>query len=322
MEIFVTRKIPKPGLDLLKKHHTLTIYPKQTPPTKQEIISGLQGKQGLLCLLTDPIDKEVILSNPQLKMIANYAVGYNNIDIQTATTQKIPVSNTPGVLTDATAELTWALIFSVARRIIEGDHFTRAHKFKGWAPLLMLGQELTGKTLGIIGAGRIGTAVALQSQGFNMKILYTNPKPNQLLETQIHAKHVTLPTLLKESDVISIHVPLKDSTYHLISTEEFAIMKNTAILINTSRGPIVDENALAHALQHNEIFGAGLDVYEHEPQISKELLTLDNIVLQPHIGSATIETRTNMALLAAKNMLAGLDGKQPPNCVNPELFIL
>ncbi|MEM4257896.1 MAG: D-glycerate dehydrogenase [Candidatus Thermoplasmatota archaeon] len=320
MKIFITRQIPKEGLDLLKKYHTVTVNRSDRILTKNEIIRELKGKDGLLCLLTDQIDKEVLEANPQLKMIANYAAGYNNIDIKTATEKGIPVSNTPDVLTDATAEMAWALLFSVARRIVEGDTFTRAKKFKGWAPLLMLGQDISNKTLGVIGAGRIGTAFALKSKGFNMQVLYVDTQRNTILEQELSATKVSLPELLQNSDFISIHVPLVETTYHLIGKQELNMMKKNAILINTSRGPVVDEEALVDALKKNVIFGAGLDVYEHEPKIHIDLFKLTNVVLQPHSASATYTTRVRMAVMAAENMLAGLKGVRPPNCVNPEVF--
>jgi glyoxylate reductase len=320
MKIFVTRKIPEQGLNLLSKEFDVEINPEDRVLTKKEIIQGLKGKDGLLCLLTDQIDREVIESEPKLKMIASYAVGYNNIDIQAATQKGIPVSNTPDVLTETTAEMAWALLFSVARRIVEGDRFTRKGNFKGWAPLLMLGQDVNNKTLGIIGTGRIGAAFALKSKGFNMQVLYVDDRKNELLEKALHAQKVMLPELLKKADFISIHVPLVESTHHLIGEKELQMMKKNAILINTSRGPVVDEQALANALYKGLIFGAGLDVYEHEPEIYKDLLNLENVVLQPHSASATYETRTKMAIMAAENLIAGLKGKFPPNCVNKEVF--
>ncbi len=320
MKVFITRKIPEPGLDLLRKEFDIEVNPSDRVLTKEEIIKGIKGKDGLLCLLTDPIDKEVISAEPKLKMIATYAVGYDNIDVAAATTRGIPVSNTPGVLTETTAELTWALLFSVARRIVEADNFTRAGKFNGWAPLLFLGQDVTNKTLGIIGTGRIGTAFALKSKGFHMKILYTNEQKNEQLEQELGAKKVLLSELLKQSDFVSIHVPLTKTTHHLISAKELRMMKKTAILINTARGPIIDEHALIRALKEQWIFGAGLDVYEHEPDIPNELKNLPNVVLQPHTGSGTIETRTNMALMAAENLIAGLKGNIPPHCINKEVF--
>jgi len=320
LKIFITRKIPEPGLDLLSKNHEIEVFPHDRVPTKKEILDGLKGKDGLLCLLSDPIDAEVINSESKLKMIANYAVGYDNIDVNAATKRKIPVSNTPGVLTDATSEMAWALLFSVARRVVEADKFTRSGKFNGWGPLLMLGQDVAGKTLGIIGAGRIGTAFALKSKGFNMKVLYVDAVNNDKLEKELGAKKVEINELLEKSDFISLHVPLIPSTHHLIGENELKMMKKTAILINTSRGPIVDEKTLAKALKEKWIFGAGLDVYENEPKINEELKKLDNVVIQPHSASATIESRTNMALLTAKNMISGLRGEMPPNCINPEVF--
>lgn len=320
MKVFVTRKIPKAGLDLLKKTYDVTVNPSDRILTKEEIIQGIKGTDGLLCLLTDPIDREVITSNPHLKMIASYAVGYDNIDVIAATEHGIPVSNTPGVLTETTAELAWALVFSVARRITEGDTFTREGKFKGWAPLLLLGQDVSHKTLGIIGTGRIGASFALKSKGFHMNVLYTDEQRNTQIEQELGAKKVSLPELLTESDIISIHVPLTKKTYHLISEKEFHLMKKNAILINTARGPIIDEQALIKALKERLIFGAGLDVYEKEPGLPKELLHFDNVVVLPHVGSATIETRTKMALMAAENLIAGLNGQIPPNCVNIEVF--
>jgi glyoxylate reductase len=320
MKVFITREIAEPGMDLLRKNFDVSVNPLDRVLSKEEIINGIKGKEGLLCLLTDSIDREVIYAEPNLKMISTYAVGYDNIDVAAATERGIPVSNTPGVLTETTAELAWALLFSVARRTVEGDSFTRTGKFKGWVPLLMLGQDVTNKTLGIVGAGRIGTAFALKSKGFHMSILYTDEYSNEQLERELGAKKVLLPELLKKSDFISIHAPLTKKTHHLIGEKELRMMKKNAVLINTARGPIIDEHALIKALSEHWIFGAGLDVYEHEPDIPKELKTLDNVVLQPHTGSATFETRTKMAIMAAENLIAGLNGDIPPNCINKEVF--
>jgi glyoxylate reductase len=320
MKVFVTRMIPQPGLDALAKECSVEVNPDDKVLRKEEIIKGIKGKDGLLCLLTDPIDSEVINAEPRLKMIASYAVGYDNIDVAAATKKRIPVSNTPGVLTETTAELAWALLFSVGRRIVEADTFTRAGQFKGWAPMLMLGQDVSHKTLGVIGTGRIGTAFALKSKGFHMKVLYTDEQKNIELEQQLGARRVPLQTLLKESDFISIHVPLTKETFHLIDEKELRLMKNSAVLINTARGPIINEKALVKALKERWIFGAGLDVYEKEPQLAEGLKGLGNVVLQPHTGSGTIETRTKMALMAAENMIIGLKGGVPPNCINKEVF--
>ncbi len=320
MKIFVTRAIPKPGLEILQRNHQVEINPHDRILSKEEILQGLKGKDGLLCLLTDTIDKEILVSEPKLRMVANYAVGFNNIDVSTASSLKIPVSNTPDVLTDTTAEMAWALVFAVSRRIVEGDKFTRNGSFKGWAPMLLLGQDITTKTLGVIGTGRIGTAFALKSQGFHMNVQYVDSHSNEVLEKTLGAKKVPLEQCLHDSDVISLHVPLFPETYHLIGEKEFQMMKKTTIFINTSRGQVVDEKALIKALYQKRIFGAGLDVYEHEPSIPNDLIGLENVVLQPHIASATIETRTKMAIIAAKNMIVGLQNKIPPNCVNPEVF--
>ena len=319
-EVFVTRKIPEEGLKLLKKYCEVYVNPYDRILTKDEIISNLKDRDGLLCLLTDKIDRDVIYSNPRLKAISNYAAGYDNIDIKAATERKIPVTNTPDVLTETTAELAWALLFAVARRIVEGDRFTRDGKFRGWAPLLMLGQDISGKTLGIIGAGRIGTAFALKSKGFNMKVLYVSRRRNEILEKELNAKKVDLHTLLKNADFVSLHVPLTSETRHLIGEKELRMMKRNAILVNTSRGAVIDEKALVKALKERWIFGAGLDVYENEPEINRELIKLDNVVLEPHIGSATLETRTRMAIMAAENLIISLEGKKSKNCVNPEVF--
>ena len=320
MNIFVTRKIPEKGLELLRKNHKIQVNPHNRILTKEEIIKGVKGKEGLLCLLTDNIDRDVILSEPKLRMIASYAVGYDNIDVKAATEKGIPVSNTPGVLTDATAEMAWALLFSAARRIVEGDKYTRTGKFKGWDPMLMHGQGVTNKTLGVIGAGRIGTAFALKSKGFNMNVLYVSNNKNEILKSELKAKKADLKDVFKKSDFISLHVPSNDSTYHMISEKQLKMMKKNAVLINTSRGPVIDEKALIKALKEKWIFAAGLDVYENEPEIDDELKKLDNIILQPHSASATLETRSKMAVISAKNMIDGLKGKSPQNCINPEVF--
>ena len=321
MKILITRKIPKSGIELLlKKGYELEINQQERILSKNEIIDGLKEKDGLISLLTDNINKEVINSEPNLKMIANYAVGYNNIDINAATQKKIPVSNTPDVLTDTTAEMAWALLFSVSRRIVEGDKFTRKGKYKGWDPMLMLGQDISNKTLGIIGTGRIGSAFGLKSKGFKMNVLYFDEKINETLEKELNAKKVEKSELIKQSDFISIHLPLNKSTFHFIGTKELKNMKNNAILINTSRGPIIDEIALTKALKDKWIFGAGLDVYENEPNINPKLLNLNNVVIQPHSASATFQTRSNMSIIAAKNMIEGLTGKIPTNCVNKNIY--
>lgn len=319
-KVFVTRKIPRAGLDLLEKECELEVNPYDRPLTKDEIIEGIKGKNALLCMLTDKIDKEVIEAGHDLKVISNYAVGYNNVDVKYATERGIPVTNTPGVLTETTADLTFALLMAVARRIVEADKFVRTGKWNGWAPAQYLGTDVYGKTLGIIGLGRIGTAVAKRAKGFDMNILYYDERRNVSLENELGIKFATLDEILKKADYITIHVPLLPQTHHMIGERELNQMKQTAKIINTSRGPVIDEKALIKALQKKQIAGAALDVYENEPDIPKELIELDNVVIVPHIGSASVETRAKMAVMAAENLLAGLKGKMPANCVNPDVF--
>ncbi|MCB0333980.1 MAG: D-glycerate dehydrogenase [Bdellovibrionales bacterium] len=318
--IFVTRRIPQAGLDLLEQHFEITLNEEDRVLEKQEILKGIEGKDALLCLLTDSIDAEVIHANEKLRVISNYAVGYNNIDIAAATSRKLPVCNTPGVLTETTADLTWALLFSTARRVVESDNYLRAGKFHGWGPMLLLGVDIFEKTLGIVGMGRIGSAVAKRAAGFRMKILYTGEENNTEIEKSCNAHRVDMNELLRESDFISLHVPLTNETHHMIGADQFHMMKNSAILINTARGPIVDEKALVEALRNKEIAGAGLDVFEAEPALAPGLAELDNTVLLPHLGSATIETRSKMATLAAKNAIAIFQGERPEAMVNPEVL--
>jgi len=317
-KIFITRRLPEEGIKMLEEHE-LEIYEGDIPPSKEEIIEGVRGKDALICLLTDKIDGEVMDSSPNLKIIANYAVGIDNIDLEEANKRGIVVTNTPGVLTETVADLTWALMMSISRRIVEGDEFMRKGKFKGWAPLLMLGGDVYGKTLGIIGAGRIGKAVAKRAKGFNMKIIYYSRKRKKEME-EIGADFVDLPTLLKESDFVSLHIPLTKETYHLIGEKEFKMMKSSAYLINTARGKCIDEGALVKALKEGWIRGAALDVFENEPHVMPELKELKNVVITPHIGSASYETRSKMAVMVAENVLAALNGKMPPNCVNPDAW--
>lgn len=322
LNVFITRKIPEEGINLLKKFcQKVEVNPHDWPLTYDELLKESKGRDAMLTMLSDRMDARLIQGAANLKVIANYAVGYDNVDIKTATAQSIVVTNTPGVLTDSTADMAWALLFSVTRRIVEGDKLTRAGKFTGWAPMMLLGGDLVGKTLGIIGAGRIGTAMAMRSRGWNMRVLYmTQSRRNAVLEEMLGAKRVDLETLLKESDFISIHTPLSEKTKHLIGAKELSIMKRTAYLINTGRGAVIDEEVLVHALRNKQIAGAGLDVYEEEPKLKPGLAELDNIVLAPHLGSATVETRTKMSLMAAENIIAVLNRQKPPNCVNPEVL--
>jgi glyoxylate reductase len=276
-------------------------------------------KEGLLCMITDLVDEEVLDGAPRIRMIANFGVGYDNIDLRAATDRRIPVSNTPGVLTDATADLAFALMLAVARRVVEGDERVRGGEFRFWAPLHFLGRDVSGKTLGIIGLGKIGRAVAMRAKGFGMRILYSSRhRLGKQEEESLGVIYSELGPLLREADFVSLHVPLTHETRHLIGARELKVMKPTAYLINTARGPVVDEGALEKALHEQEIAGAGLDVYEGEPSVSDGLKGLDNVVLLPHVGSATLETRTKMALMAAENLISGLAGKRPPNCLNWE----
>lgn len=319
MNIYVTREIPEGGLKLLReKFGNFEMNNEDRVLTREELLQAVRGRNAVLCLLTDKIDAAVLdAAGPQCKIFSNYAVGYNNIDVPEASRRGILVTNTPGVLTDATADLAIALLFAAARRIVEGDAFTRAGKFKGWGPLLMIGQDVTGKTLGIIGAGRIGSNVALKmAKGFGMKILYTDKFGNPDLEAGCGAKRVDKETLLRESDFISIHVSLTPETTRLISEKDFDLMKPSCIFINTSRGPVVDEKALVKALQDKKIFAAGLDVFEEEPRLAPGLTDLPNVVIPPHVASATFWTRTRMAEMAAKNLIDALEGRMPEYCVN------
>lgn len=322
-KIFITRNLPERGLNLLYQNfgkENIKIYPGETPIPYEELLQEVPGIDALLCLLTDKIDAQLMeQAGPQLKIIANYAVGFDNIDIAEATKRKIVVTNTPGVLTETTADLAWALLMASARRLGEGERLVRASQWAGWNPTLLLGMDIHGKTLGIFGMGRIGQAVARRAIGFNMRIIYCDVNEPKL-PPDIKATQVDKETLLKESDFISIHCPLTRATYHAFGIEEFKKMKQTACIINTSRGPVIDEEALAKALQEGLIFSAGLDVFEKEPEIHPDLLNCPNAILIPHLGSASVETRSRMAEIAAQNIIARLNGQKPPNPVNPEVL--
>lgn len=310
-KVFITREIPEAGINLLlKENFSVVVYDKNKSIPKKELIKNGKDSDAIISLLTDKIDEEVISNLMNCKIIANYAVGYNNIDINYAKKKNIIVTNTPGVLTDSTAEITLALILSCSRRIVEGDKLVRINKFKGWAPKFHLGIELKGKTLGIIGLGRIGQAVAERAVPFGMKILYYSRTEKENVK-KIKAEKVSLDKLLKESDIISIHVPLNEKTNNLLNKEKLDLLKKDAIIINTSRGEILDEDYLIKLLETGKIHSAGLDVYRNEPKLNKEFLKLKNVVLLPHIGSATYETRSKMAILTAENVINVLNGKKP-----------
>lgn len=316
MRIFITQLIPEPGVSLLAKAgFEVTVYPEDRMIPREELLKGVEGVHAVLCMLTNKIDEEFfVAAGPQLKIVANMAVGVDNIHLEAAKKRNVMVANTPGVVTDAVAEHTIALMMSVARRIPEADAFTRRGKYEGWGPKLFLGSEIKGKTLGIVGLGRIGFGVAERAvRGLGMRVIYHDVKQNQEFEKQYLNTYRAFEDLLKESDFVSLHVPLVPDTHHLIGKKQFAFMKKTAYLVNTSRGPIVDEKALKRALKTGQIAGAALDVFEFEPQLTPGLSRLPNIVLTPHIASATIEARSKMSEMAAQAIIDALSGKVPPN---------
>lgn len=324
-KIFVTRKIPQVGIDLLKKQKNfqVKISPHDRVLKRNELLKAVKGCDAILCQLTDKIDGQVLqAAGPQLKIVANYAVGTDNLDKEALEKMKIKASNTPGVLTQAVAEHAFALILAITKRIVEADRFTRKGKYKGWAPTLLLGPQLEGKTLGIVGLGRIGFSLAQKAVlGMGMKVVYNDLKPNKDFEKSYRAKYLKLSQLLKTADIISLHVPLLPATRHLISTKQLNLMKKTAYLINTSRGPVIDEKALFKALKNKKIAGAALDVFECEPFFvcskteQRDVKNFDNLVLTPHTASATFEARDAMAQLAAKNIIAVLNNKKAPSLI-------
>jgi glyoxylate reductase len=328
MRVFVTRLIPEAGLALLRREAEVNVWPgpEDEVPSKEEIIRGVRHADVLLSLLTEMIDRSVMEANPKLLGVANMAVGYNNIDVEAATQLGIPVTNTPGVLTDTTADLAWALIMAVARNIVQGHQYTKEGRFKIWGPKLLLGVDVSpggsGKprTLGIIGFGRIGQAVFKRSKGFNMRVLAYDPFQKEAIERTEGIEYQELADLLRESDFVTLHTSLSEETFHLIGEKELSLMKPTSYLINTSRGPVIDEKALVKALQEKRIAGAGLDVYENEPKLTPGLAECENVVLLPHLGSASRETRDKMATMAATNALALLRKERAPNTVNPEVY--
>lgn len=319
--IYITRQIPDIGINMLRAAgHDVDVSEKDGVLTKDELISALGDKpyDAVLSLLTDQIDGDVFDAVPTAKIFANYAVGYNNIDLAAAKERGVTITNTPGVLTDSVSEYAFALMLAVVKRIPEADRFTRASQYEGWAPELLLGTDLKGKTLGIIGAGRIGSGFARRAaRGFEMKVIYYDVQPNKELEKEIGCIYKnTVEEVLKEADVVSVHVPLLPETEHLINAERLALMKPTAYLINTSRGPVVDESDLVDALRDGVIRGAGLDVYENEPTLAPGLAELENVVLTPHIASATEETRGQMSQIAAQNIIDFLSGETPQHVVS------
>lgn len=321
-KVFITRPIPDKGIKMLKKYFQVKLRTTDSPIPKKELEAEIKKCDAILTILTDQIDSKMMDLNPDLKIISNFAVGYNNIAIVGATKRGIPVGNTPDVLTQSTAEHALALMMGVAKRIAEGDRIMRAKKFPGWGPMYMLGTELYNKTVGIAGCGRIGGQLAkMMYKAFRCKILYTNQFPNTQIENACKAKKVSLSVLLKQSDIVSLHVPLFPQTTHMIGAKELKMMKKTAYLINTARGPIINEKALLNALRKGEIAGAGLDVFEDEPKIVAGLEKCDNVVMTPHTASATWEAREQMAEVAAQNIIGILvKGQSPVSIVNPDVL--
>ena len=320
-KVYVTRRIPQAGLDIIAQVADMEVWPEELPPPYEVLLEKARDAEGLLTLLSDRIDAALMDVAPKLKVVSNLAVGYDNINIAEATKRHIVVSNTPGVLTGTTADLAFTLLMAATRRVVEADNYIRKGQWKTWGPKILLGQDIYNATLGIIGLGRIGAEVARRGSGFNMKVLYYDEmRRSKEEEGRLGVEYVPdLAELLPRADFISVHVPLLPQTHHLIGAAEFALMKPTAVFINTSRGPVVDQRALYEALKSGQIFSAGLDVTEVEPIPPDDpLLTLDNVIITPHIASASFTTRKEMALMTAENLLAGLRGKTPPNCVNPE----
>ncbi len=315
-KILVAREIPEAGMKLLREFDT-TVLSSEDPPSREELLGAAEGMEGVLCTLTEQIDEEFFeAAGDSLKVVANMAVGHDNVDVEAARERGVMVTNTPGVLDETTADTAFMLLLAAARRLGEGERLVRNGRWKAWGPKMLLGPDVWGKKLGIIGMGRIGQAVGRRARGFSMQILYHNRSPRPEAEEELGARRVDLEELLKESDFVSIHTPLTEETHHLVGKRELGMMKPRAVLVNTARGPVVDEEALAEALAGGSIFAAGLDVYEREPEVHPKLLELENVVLAPHIGSATHETRDRMATMAAENLVAVLEGQEPPNPVS------
>jgi glyoxylate reductase len=319
--VYLTRQLPPGAMEALRAGCDLIGNTEERDLSQAELIAAIGDADGLLCLLTNRIDAEVLDAAPRLKVVSNYAVGFNNVDVQAATARGIPVCNTPEVLTETTADFAWALLMAAARRVVEGDRYVREGRFTTWEPLLLLGGDIHGKTLGIVGAGRIGMAVARRAQGFGMRVLYSDVHaPPAEVARELHLERVELDDLLRRADFVSLHAPYMSATHHLIGAPQLALMRPTAYLINTARGPLVDEAALVEALRAGRIAGAGLDVFEAEPKLAPGLAELPNAVLAPHIASASLETRTSMGLVAVENLLAVLRGERAPHTVNPEVY--
>jgi len=320
--VYITRKIPEEAVKIVRDAAEVRNWEREDIPVPREtLLREVPRLDGLLSLLTDRVDDELMDLAPDLKIVSNLAVGFDNIDVPAATRRRIVVTNTPDVLTETVADFAFCLLLAAGRRLVAGDAYVRAGKWKTWALMLLAGQDLYGATLGLIGLGRIGSAVARRAKGFEMRVIYYDPYRREDIEKQLGIEYREMNEVLREADFISVHVPLMESTRHLISHDQFRLMKKTAVFVNTSRGPVVDQRALAEALQARQIFAAGIDVFEKEPVPADEpLLKLDNAIVAPHIASASVPTRVRMATLAAENLVAVLRGKRPPNPVNPEVL--
>ncbi len=320
-KVYVTRRIPESGIELLQKTCEVEIWDSDDVVPRDTFLDAVADKDAVLCLLTEKVDAETLDVAKNVKIFANMAVGFDNIDVEACTQRGIMASNTPGVLTDTTADFAFTLLMAAARRIREGHEFVHAGKWETWGPLLLMGQDIHHATLGLIGLGRIGVEMARRGQGFSMRVIYNDVVRREDLEEELGLEYADFETVLKESDFVSLHVPYLPATHHLISTEELALMKSSAVLINSARGAIVDPQALYTALKAGEIWAAGLDVTEPEPiPMDDPLLTLDNCLIAPHIASASFNTRSDMSELAANNILAALTGNRPPTILNPEVL--
>jgi len=319
--ILISRILPEEAVARARSRAVVDLHEADKPLGRTELIARLKGRQGLICLITDAIDAPLLAACPDLKVVANVAVGFNNIDLAEATKRGVVITNTPDVLTETAADFAWALLMATARRVVEADRYVREGKFTQWEFMLLLGGDIHGKTLGIIGFGRIGRAMARRARGFDMRVLYQDAvAADPATERELRATRTDTATLLRESDFVTLHTPLLPETQHLINTQSLKTMKKTAYLVNASRGPVVDEAALAQALKEGWIAGAGMDVFEREPEVHPALMGLPNAVLAPHIASASSDTRLKMANLAVDNCLAVLEGKTPPTPVNPEVL--
>lgn len=319
--VLVTRQLPGEALGRLSEQVELRVWKDELPPSRDTLLELVRGMDGLVTLLTDRVDGPLLDAAPSLRAVSNVAVGYDNIDVAACTARRIPVGNTPGVLTETTADFAFALLMGLARRVAEADAYVRAGKWRTWSPTLLLGTDIHGATLGLVGLGKIGAAVARRARGFGMRVLYLNRHPRPELEAELGLERVDKDTLLAQADILSLHVPLTPETRHWLGREELAAMKPGALLVNTARGTVVDQAALIEALARGHLGGAALDVTEPEPlPLDSPLLTLPNVLLAPHIASASHATRGRMASMAVDNLLAALDGRRPPHCVNPELF--